>query len=90
MTDHGVRGVEDVEEPPADGGGHDVVLLAAGAGADPSQSQKHSQRRAHAKEVFHLRDKGAKTALDIIPMGSGWQAAATQCSAVPDSHTMLE
>lgn len=36
QTDHRVRGVEDVEEPAADGGGHDVVLLAAGAGADPS------------------------------------------------------
>lgn len=57
MTDHGVCGVEDVEEPTADGGGHDVVLLAAGARADPSQRQKHGQRRAHAKEVFYLRDK---------------------------------
>lgn len=70
MTDHGVRGVEDVEEPAADGGGHDVVLLAAGAGADPSQRQKHRQRRAHAEEVFHLRDKGVKTAFDKIPTGS--------------------
>lgn len=67
MTDHRVCGVEDVEESTADGGGHDVVLLAAGAGADPSQRQKHCQWRAHAKEVLHLRDREAEMLFDMIP-----------------------
>lgn len=49
--------MEDIEEPAADGGGKDVVLMAAGAGAYPSQGQEHRQRRAHAEEVFHLREK---------------------------------
>ena len=56
-TDHRVCGMEDVEEPAADGGGQDVVLVAAGPRADPPQSQEHRQRRAHAEEVLHLRDK---------------------------------
>lgn len=63
--------MEDVEEPAADGGGHDVVLLAAGAGADPSQRQEHRQGRTHAKEVFHLKDKGGKKIL-TFPKGSNW------------------
>lgn len=57
--------MEDVEEPAADGGGHDVVLLAAGARADPSQRQEHRQGRTHAKEVFHLRDEGGKKVLTL-------------------------
>lgn len=53
--------MEDIEEPTTDGSGQDVVLVAAGAWADPPQCQKHCQRRTHAKEVFHLRDKEEKT-----------------------------
>lgn len=56
-TDHGVCGMEDVEEPPADGGGQDVVLVAADTRPDPSQSQEHGQRRTHAEEVLNLRQK---------------------------------
>lgn len=47
--------MEDVEEAPADGFGHDVVLVAGVSGPDASQSQKHSQRRTHAEEVLHLQ-----------------------------------
>lgn len=49
--------MEDIEEPAADGGGQDVVLVAAGARADPSQGQENRQRRTHAEEVLHLKDK---------------------------------
>lgn len=49
--------MEDIEEPAADGGGQDVVLVAAAAWADPSQSQEHGQRRTHAEEVLHLHEK---------------------------------
>lgn len=49
--------MEDIEEPAADGGGQDVVLVAAGAWADPSQRQEHGERRTHAEEVFHLGNK---------------------------------
>ena len=55
-TDHGVGGVEDVEEPAADGGGQDVVLLDAGAGSDAPEGQEHGQWRAHAEEVLHLEE----------------------------------
>lgn len=64
--------MEDVEEPAADGGGHDVVLLAAGARADPSQRQEHRQGRTHAKEVFHLRDKEGKKILTFAKGSSNW------------------
>jgi len=46
--------MENIKQPAADGGGQDVVLVAAGTWADPSQSQEHSQRRAHAEEVLNL------------------------------------
>lgn len=46
--------MEDIEESAADGGGQDVVLVAAAAWADPSQSQEHCQWRTHAEEVLHL------------------------------------
>lgn len=55
---HRVCRVEDIEEPAADGGGQDVVLVAAGAGADSSQGQEHRQRRTHAEKVFHLKFEG--------------------------------
>lgn len=58
--------MEDIEEPAADGGGQDVVLVAAGAWADPSQGQEHRQRRTHAEEVFHLRDKGVKNDINVL------------------------
>ncbi len=47
--------MEDVEEVPADGFGHDVVLVTGVSGPNASQSQKHSQRRTHAEEVLHLQ-----------------------------------
>lgn len=47
--------MEDVEEASADGFGHDVVLVTGVSGPNPSQSQEHSQRRAHAEEVLHLQ-----------------------------------
>lgn len=53
---HRICRVEDVEEAPADGFGHDVVLVTGVSGPNPSQSQEHSQRRAHAEEVLHLQD----------------------------------
>lgn len=53
-TDHRVCGMEDIKEPAADGGGQDVVLVAAGTGADASQGQEHRQRRTHAEKVLHL------------------------------------
>ncbi len=59
-TDHRVCRVKYIEEPAADGGGQDVVLVAAGPRADPSQGQEHRQRRPHAEEVFHLRDGKCK------------------------------
>lgn len=62
-TDHRVSRVEDIEEPAADGGGQDVVLVAAGARTDPPQGQEHRQRRTHAEEVFHLRHKDHINAL---------------------------
>lgn len=52
---HRICWVEDVEEAPADGFGHDVVLVTGVSGPNPSQSQEHSQRRAHAEEVLHLQ-----------------------------------
>lgn len=55
--------MEDIEEPAADGGGQDVVLVAAGAWADPSEGQEHCQGRTHAEKVFHLGDKIVKTVL---------------------------
>lgn len=58
--------MEDVEEPAADGGGQDVVLVATGTRTDPSQSQEHRQRRTHAEEVFHLRDKRCKDDINIL------------------------
>lgn len=59
-TDHRICRMEDIEEPAANGGGQDVVLVAAGAGANPSQSQEHCQRRTHAEEVLHLTDGRCK------------------------------
>ena len=53
-TDHRVCGMEDVEEPAADGSGQDVVLMAAGTRADASQGQEHRQRRTHAEKVLYL------------------------------------
>lgn len=59
-TDHRVGGVEDVEEPAADGGGQDVVLVAVGARADPPEGQEHSKRRTHAEKVLHLSNNQSK------------------------------
>lgn len=49
--------MEDIEEPAADGGGQDVVLVDTGTRADSSEGQKHSQRRTHAEEILYLRDE---------------------------------
>lgn len=58
--------MEDIEEPAADGGGQDMVLVTAGTRADPSKGQEHCQRRTHAEEVFHLRDKKGKDSINIL------------------------
>lgn len=55
VSHHGVCGVEYVEEAFADGRGEDVVLHSVVPRSDPSQSEEHSQRRAHAEEVFNLQ-----------------------------------
>lgn len=54
-THHGVGGVEDVQEPTADGLGQEVVLAAVVPGTDPPQSQEHREWRPHAEEILNLK-----------------------------------
>lgn len=54
VAHHRVCGMEYVEEAFADRCGEDVVLHAVISRPDAAQSQKNSQRRAHAEEIFYL------------------------------------
>lgn len=61
MSHHGVRGVEDVEEPLADGARQNVVLFSTVPWSNPSQGQEHCQGRAHTEEVLHLGKRKKQT-----------------------------